>query len=116
MKKLVPLFALACITFISCHNHGVSISYNDADNYYSMNAYFSKNKMRDVEHYMDRMIGRRSNMTFVNTRIDGNLGPKQLQQGFGPAFKTNRHAPCRNANDADRQPQLGGGLSEVFPG
>ena len=74
MKKLVPLFALACITFISCHNHGVSISYNDADNYYSMNAYFSKNKMRDVEHYMDRMIGRRSNMTFVNTRIDGNLG------------------------------------------
>ncbi len=30
--------------------------------------------MRDVEHYMDRMIGRRSNMTFVNARIDGTLG------------------------------------------
>jgi hypothetical protein len=75
MKKLVPLFALACITFISCHHEDdISITYNDADNYYSMNACFSKSKTRDVEEYMDTRIGRRSNMSFVNSRIDGRLG------------------------------------------
>ena len=75
MKKLVALFALACITFISCHPHGdISISYNDAGRYYQMNAYFNKSQMRDVEEYMDRRIGRRSNMSFVNSRIDGTMG------------------------------------------
>jgi hypothetical protein len=29
--------------------------------------------MRNVEEYMDNRIGRRSNMSFVNSRIDGTL-------------------------------------------
>lgn len=36
-----------------------------------MKARFDKNKMRDVERYMDDKIGRASNMSFINTRIDG---------------------------------------------
>src|SRR5687767_7547787 len=77
MKKLVPLtalIALACITFISCHHdHDMSITYNDEDGYYSMNAHFNKNKMWEVERYMDRMIGAATKMSFVKTRIDGEL-------------------------------------------
>ena len=75
MKKLVPLFALACITFISCHHHGdISISYNDGGRYYQMNADFNRSQTREVEKYMDQSIGRRSNVSFVNSRIDGRLG------------------------------------------
>jgi hypothetical protein len=38
-----------------------------------MNAYFPKNKTRDVDEYMDDRIGRRSKMSFVNSRIDGTI-------------------------------------------
>jgi hypothetical protein len=78
MKKLPALFfcAVACtITFLSCvHNdRDINLSFNDSDHYYSMKAYFSKNKTRDIEHYLDSKIGRRSNMSFVNSQIDGKL-------------------------------------------
>lgn len=53
------------------HNDGnISISYNDSEQYYSMNAHFSKSKTREVEQYMDRMIGRGNNISFVNTQSD----------------------------------------------
>ena len=75
MKKSTILFALACITFISCHHHGdISISYNDGGRYYQMNADFNRSQTRALEKYMDSRIGRRSNMSFVNSRIDGQLG------------------------------------------
>ncbi len=76
MKNLPALFyALACITVISCmHNDGnINISYSESGHYYSMKAHFSKSKTRDVEEYMDDRIGSGSNMSFVNTRIDGRL-------------------------------------------
>ena len=75
MKKFIPLVALVCLAAASCwrHDHDLSISYNDADNYYSMKANFSKAKTRMVERYMDRMLGDATSMSFVNTRIDGNL-------------------------------------------
>ena len=38
-----------------------------------MNAYFNRNRTRDVDEYMDSKIGRRSNMSFVNSRIDGTI-------------------------------------------
>lgn len=56
------------------HNdHDTSISYSENHKYYSMNAYFSNNKMRAVEEYLDNKIGRTSNMSFMNARIDGTL-------------------------------------------
>ena len=76
MKKLLYLFyVLACITVISCmhHDNDTSISYSESDQYYSMKAHFSKSKTRDVEKFMNRRIGTRSNMSFVNSRIDGKL-------------------------------------------
>ncbi len=78
MKKLPALFfsAIACITVAcSClhHNGNIDISYKDSGEYYSMDAYFSKEKTRDVEKYMDERIGRRSHMSFVNSRIDGTI-------------------------------------------
>jgi hypothetical protein len=38
-----------------------------------MKAHFNKSKTRDVEKYMDDCIGKRSSMSFVNTRIDGQI-------------------------------------------
>lgn len=76
MKKLTKLFyALVCIILISCmHNdHDINIAYSEDDHYYSMNAHFPKNKTRDVDEYMDDRIGRRSKMSFVNSRIDGTI-------------------------------------------
>lgn len=78
MKKLPGVFfcALICaITSFSCTSSdgNTSLSYQDSYHYYSMKARFSKSKTRDVEEYMDNRIGRRSNMSFVNSRIDGML-------------------------------------------
>ena len=77
MKKLPVLFyALVCITVISCmhnDNGNINITLSESDQYYSMSARFSKSKTRNVEEYMDRRIGTRSNMSFVNSRINGKL-------------------------------------------
>ena len=78
MKKLVPLIALialACITFMSCrdHNRDLSITYHDADEHYSMHAHFSKRKIREVERYLDRALGDATQMSFVNSRINGKI-------------------------------------------
>jgi hypothetical protein len=77
MKKLHILlfYVVACITFASCihNNHDTNITYNEDDHYYSMKAYFPKSETRDVDEYMDDRIGRRSKMSFVNSRIDGTI-------------------------------------------
>ena len=76
MKKLHLFYLLACLSVFSCmHRDGnIDITYSEDDQYYSMNAYFSRSQTRNVEKYMDRKIGRRSNMSFVNSRIDGTIG------------------------------------------
>jgi hypothetical protein len=38
-----------------------------------MKAKFSKSKTRDVEAYIDKKIGSKSNMSFANSRIDGTV-------------------------------------------
>jgi hypothetical protein len=78
MKKFIPLIALialVCITFMSClhHDNDISITYNDEDEHYSMKASFSKRKVKAVERYMDRMLGDVTDMSFVNTRINGKI-------------------------------------------
>ena len=77
MKKLPALFyAIACtITVSSCmHNdHNVSLSVSESDRYYSMNAHFSRSKTKALEQYMDRELGRQSNMSFRNAQIDGTM-------------------------------------------
>lgn len=73
MERL-PLFfcALVCIAAASCtYNDGdIDIIYNDSGRYYSMDAYFAKNKTREVEDYLDKRIGAKSDMSFTNTRSD----------------------------------------------
>ena len=80
MKK-VTIILLACFIFMnlstSCNyygdNHNTNISYKETSEYFSMKAHFNKNKMRDVEEYMNDKIGKSSNMSFANTQIDGKL-------------------------------------------
>ena len=77
MKKLPAFFyAIACmITVSSCMHtdHNVSLSVSESDHYYSMNAHFSRSKTKALEQYMDRELGRQSNMSFRNAQIDGTI-------------------------------------------
>ena len=78
MKKLSTLFfcALLCIiTGISCihYDRDTDISISESGHYYSMDAHFSRSEMRNVEEFMDSSFGNRSNMSFVNSRIDGTI-------------------------------------------
>ena len=77
MKKLPALFyAIACTIIVSscAHNdHDLKLSVIESDEYYSMNAYFSRSKTKAVEQYMDSQLGRQSNMSFENSQIDGTL-------------------------------------------
>ncbi len=76
MKKLIIVMcAFACISVISCrHNErDINITYNESDQYYSMIAHFGKSKTRGVEKYMDHKLGKKSNISFMNAQIDGNV-------------------------------------------
>jgi hypothetical protein len=39
-----------------------------------MDAWFQESQTKTVEEYMDDKIGRRSHVSFANTRIDGRIG------------------------------------------
>jgi hypothetical protein len=39
-----------------------------------MDAWFNENRTKAVEEYMNDKIGRQSDMSFVNTRMDGRIG------------------------------------------
>lgn len=73
MKQPGNLFyALLCSLLLSCgyHDNNTSISYKDKDRYYSMNAHFSENRMKEVEQYMNERIGRKNNLSFSNTQTN----------------------------------------------
>lgn len=55
------------------HNHNISIHVSESEHYYSMDAHYDPAKTRDVEEYMNYKIGHASNISFINTRIDGQL-------------------------------------------
>jgi hypothetical protein len=76
MKKLsILILSLVCISLLSCRRfgHNTNIAYAETGHYYSMNAWFNKNKARAVDEFMNDRIGDRSNMSFVNTSIDGQI-------------------------------------------
>ena len=74
--RVVTFFVLVCSTFVSCWHHkaDLSIRYSESDVHYSMDAWFHESRTIDVEEYMDDKIGKQSNMSFANTRIDGRIG------------------------------------------
>lgn len=77
MKRLAITFCLlSAVCFFSCRyfdNDNINIGYTETGHYYTMKAHFGRNKTRGVEEYMNSKIGTASNMSFVNTRIDGQL-------------------------------------------
>jgi 6-phosphogluconolactonase/glucosamine-6-phosphate isomerase/deaminase len=73
-------FVTLCSLFMLCFslscarlNGNTSISISESRHYYKMLAHFSKSQTTNVDEYMDSRIGRTSNMSFVNSRIDGKL-------------------------------------------
>jgi len=75
MKKQI-FYVLMFASLASCRwydNRNTDISYSEGSHYYSMKAHFNKNKTRKVDNYIDERIGDQSNMSFVNTRIAGQI-------------------------------------------
>lgn len=73
-KQNIVFFVLLCSMCIACRHHGnTSISISESHNYYSMKAWFNKNKTREVEEYLDDKIGRMNDISFVHTRMDARL-------------------------------------------
>ena len=62
-----------CLSCTQSNNGNVNISISESEDYYKMLAHFSTGKTGDVDKFMDHKIGRRSNMSFANSRIDGKL-------------------------------------------
>lgn len=76
MKKRSNLFyLLLCSLLLSCgyHDNKTSISFRDKDQFYSMNAHFSKNRTRAVERYMNERLGRKNRFSFTNTESDADF-------------------------------------------
>ncbi len=72
MRPLLFFVVVVCIAATSsCHLHNTRLSFSESDRYFSMSAHFSRDKMHDVERYMDRRLGDRSNMSFIDSRING---------------------------------------------
>jgi len=78
MKKiswaLICNLLLVCFCLSCMHpGHNVSIHISESQHYYKMLANFNSDKTTEVDEFMDRKIGRRSNMSFVHSRIDGKI-------------------------------------------
>jgi hypothetical protein len=63
-------FSVSCTQF---NNHNIDIHISESQHNYKFMAHYDKIRTRSVEQYLDAKIGKNSNMSFVNTHIDGNL-------------------------------------------
>ena len=70
------LFSIASLmtTFTSCRYAGGShsIKHSQYDHYYEMTAEFNPERTDEVDRYLDQELSS-GNMSFVNSRIDGNI-------------------------------------------
>jgi hypothetical protein len=75
MKSLFSLLLVASFSITSCRwsDHDITIHYSDTKRYYSMEADFNIHRTREVEEYMNQQLDDATNMSFVNTRLDGQL-------------------------------------------
>ena len=67
------LMVCLCISCSRSNNGNVDIHISESGHYYKMLAHFNTGKTTDVDEFMDGKIGSKSNMSFVNSRIDGKL-------------------------------------------
>ena len=76
MKKLAILLCvlLPGITIISCGfpDGSISIKHSQYSHYYEMTAKFNPEKTTEVDKWLDKEL-RSGNMSFVNTRMDGEI-------------------------------------------
>jgi len=74
---IIPCVVVVASFLLSCrhlNNHDINIKIRESGHYYTMRACYDRNETRRVEEYMNSRIGRRGNMSFTNSRIDGTLG------------------------------------------
>jgi hypothetical protein len=73
-RKDLLSFVIFCSMLLSCRHHGdLDIKVTESKHHFSMEAWFHEYRTRDVEEYMDKKIGKESDLSFVNTRMDGKI-------------------------------------------
>lgn len=71
---LFNLFILYfCVSCNRLYHHDINIHVSESVHSYSMYANYPPGETRTVEEYMNYKIGNANNMSFINTRIDGQL-------------------------------------------
>ena len=68
---LLLLFTLSCTDFGNNHNTSISVSENERT--YKLSANFSRNKTKTVHEYMDKKLNKYTELSFVNSEIDGDV-------------------------------------------
>lgn len=60
---------------ISCYHshHNTKISISETKDAYKMSAWFNLDKTNAVHKYMDQQLGKRNNISFVNSEIDATI-------------------------------------------
>ena len=81
MKKLFliafsGLLICACCSCHRFHHPDLSITVTEDEDVYKMCSYFDKSKTSKVQHFMDRQLGSRNNISFVGARMDDILTMK----------------------------------------
>ena len=64
---LVICFNLSCYHF---DHHNTSISISETKAAYKMSAWFDKSKTGKVHEYMNKKLGKKNNISFINAEID----------------------------------------------
>jgi hypothetical protein len=78
MKRIskATILLLSCF-FLSCsgrrHSGNISITLSESDNTYKVVAEFDERKTRALERCMNKYLGNNSDMSFTNSRIDGDI-------------------------------------------
>ena len=72
-RNAVYSLFLLCL-YVSCRNNGnISLTLSESDNYYKIIAAYPVQNTANVERYMSQKLGKESNVSFVNTRIDAEI-------------------------------------------
>jgi hypothetical protein len=79
MKQVTSAACFFCLLFLflissGCrHHHSINITIVESEEIYRVKAQFDERKTTVVDRYLNRQLGTRNNMSFINTRIDGDL-------------------------------------------
>ncbi|HVX26193.1 MAG TPA: hypothetical protein VHB70_07610 [Parafilimonas sp.] len=118
---LFNLFALCfCISCNEIYHHNTNIHISESALDYTMYVHYPPGETHAVENYMDCKIGRSSDMSFVNSRIDAQLTLNDHTTFYlkkYPGYLKIKLDKARNSEQAyDRIKNMCEGIKKVLAG